>query len=85
MCAEIPSNESDESDIESDGEGYDSDVQKEMDIDYKTKIYEPLRQTSGVKPQHQETEPSARYVTHISVCMSGQFSDSYDILRRAVV
>lgn len=51
----VTSADSDDSLTESDGEGYDSDIQRELDIDYTTKIYsKPLRETEGVKPQHQE-------------------------------
>ncbi|XP_077993248.1 echinoderm microtubule-associated protein-like 6 [Glandiceps talaboti] len=49
---------SDDSDTDSEEEGgYDSDVQREKNIDYTTKTYATnLREHSGVKPHLQETE-----------------------------
>lgn len=45
-----------ESDDDTDEEsGYDSDVEREKNIDYLTKIYtNPIRDGSGVKPQQQK-------------------------------
>ena len=37
--------------------GYDSDVQRETTMDYASKTYtNPLRETTGVKPDQQEVE-----------------------------
>jgi len=37
--------------------GYDSDVEREKNIDYITKTYaNPIRTTEGVKPHHQDYE-----------------------------
>ncbi|XP_038072339.1 echinoderm microtubule-associated protein-like 6 [Patiria miniata] len=46
--------ESDDSDTDSEEDGYDSDVQRETTIDYASKTYtNPLREKTGVKPDQQ--------------------------------
>ena len=56
----------DEADDDTDSEeesGYDSDVEREKKIDYTTKIYtNPLRETTGTKPQKQAVEETRKYV-----------------------
>ncbi|XP_072031189.1 echinoderm microtubule-associated protein-like 6 isoform X3 [Amphiura filiformis] len=48
---------SDDSDTDSEEEGYDSDVQREKDMDYGSKTYtNPIRETKGVKPHLQEQD-----------------------------
>ena len=53
--------ESEESDSELDDDcGYDSDVQREKETDYKAKTYaNPIREMTGTKPHLQEKEPVA--------------------------
>jgi len=64
ICSE--QGESDDSDSDSEEEGYDSDVQREKDIDYSAKTYgNPIRDTEGIKPHLQPTQPEEKYV-----CMS---------------
>lgn len=68
--------ESDDSESESEEEGYDSDVQRESHIDYSSKIYcNPIRETDGVKPHLQpakeETERFAMFSVHyLKLCLS---------------
>ncbi|XP_033122529.1 echinoderm microtubule-associated protein-like 6 [Anneissia japonica] len=52
-----PCGSSDDSDTDSEEEGgYDSDVQREKDMDYSAKTYNnPIRETMGVKPHLQES------------------------------
>ncbi|BFZ11617.1 hypothetical protein BsWGS_14656 [Bradybaena similaris] len=50
---------SDDSDTEDDEEGYDSDVAREKNIDYTTKIY-PLRDKNGLKPLLQDKTEEAK-------------------------
>ena len=53
----VAQGESDDSDSESEEEGYDSDVQREKDIDYSSKTYSsPIRETDGVKPHLQPSK-----------------------------
>ncbi|XP_071834835.1 echinoderm microtubule-associated protein-like 6 isoform X3 [Apostichopus japonicus] len=54
--------DSDDSDTDSEEEGYDSDVQREKDMDYGSKTYSsnPLRETAGVKPHLQQVEEDER-------------------------
>lgn len=43
--------------------GYDSDVEREKNIDYVTKTYaNPIRTTDGIKPRQQEYEESETWV-----------------------
>lgn len=48
--------ESEESDSEAEEDsGYDSDVQRERQLDYKAKTYaNPIREMSGIKPHQQQ-------------------------------
>ncbi|XP_050404782.1 echinoderm microtubule-associated protein-like 6 [Patella vulgata] len=49
--------ESDDSDTDSEEEGYDSDVEREKNMDYNTKIYvSPIREKEGVKPHCQQQD-----------------------------
>lgn len=43
--------------------GYDSDVAREKNMDYTTKIYtDPIRKKSGIKPHEQEYEEEEKWV-----------------------
>ena len=43
--------------------GYDSDVEREKNMDYAKKTYEnPIRETRGVKPHEQEYDDENRCV-----------------------
>ncbi|GFN97686.1 echinoderm microtubule-associated protein-like 6 [Plakobranchus ocellatus] len=56
--------ESDDSDTDDEEEGYDSDVAREKNIDYTTKIYvNPMREKAGVKPHLQERESEKQQVS----------------------
>ncbi|KAI0227896.1 Echinoderm microtubule-associated protein-like 6 [Lamellibrachia satsuma] len=56
--------DSDDSDTDSEEEGgYDSDVAREKNMDYTTKIYtDPIRKKSGIKPHEQEYEEEEKPV-----------------------
>ncbi|XP_074647902.1 echinoderm microtubule-associated protein-like 6 [Tubulanus polymorphus] len=54
------SDESDDGDSEEEG-GYDSDVEREKNMNYDTKTYaNPIRETTGVKPHLQEQDEEER-------------------------
>ena len=43
--------------------GYDSDVAREKNMDYTTKIYtDPIRKKTGIKPHEQEYEEEEKWV-----------------------
>lgn len=68
--------DSDDSDTDSEEEGgYDSDVQREKNLNYEDKTYaNPLRTTKGVKPHLREKQDDGehRYVSTTPTPISSQ-------------
>ncbi len=57
----VPGDEEDDDTDSEEESGYDSDVEREKKIDYSTKIYmNPLRETSGTKPQRQSVDEARK-------------------------
>ena len=58
--------------------GYDSDVEREKNMDYSSKIYlNPNQEKGGVKPHLQETKDDAKLVLNVFVTSNTQISKAY--------